>query len=1205
MYFNARLWRFTLGFRQRLIVGVAFGLLTAAAGVSRLAMSGYAVAMVFQGEPMSKISLAILGVALSILARGIFQYFKEMTGHRTALLIQVALRRSLFARALQLGPAALARRRTGDVLISLVEGVEQLESYFGEYLPQLMVGLLTPVGLFVFMAFLDLPTALIYLLFAVGTLVAPSAFHVWNEKGSWARREAYGDMSADFLDSVQGLATLKSFGQSAAKGDVLAEKARRVFRSTMAILVANQATIGVTWLGISGGAAVALGWGAFRVADGGLELSTLLVVVMMGVEVFRPLRELTLLYHQGMLGMASAQAVFDLLEDQPDVTESAGVRPPDGSEQPSLRFANVTFSYPGRPEPALSAIDLDVRPGETVAVVGPSGAGKSTLVWLATRFYDPVSGNVFIGGLDLRDAPIDWARGQVSVVTQDTYLFHGTVADNLRFGAPEASIEKLESAVRAANALDFIRALPEGFDTVIGERGIRFSGGQRQRIAIARALLKDAPILILDEALSSVDAESEAGIQLALNTLMEGRTTLVVAHRLSSVVGADRIVVLDGGRAVEQGSHADLLARDGLYARLMAAQVEEAGHGHISPVLAEADASTIERDDRIAADALVPGAWVEAVQQADVGPFGVLGRLLDLVRPWRAQLVGTFLLGVARVFTLVGLGAVSALVVRQVTVGGGLTGLLLALAVLAGLTPLLHWWESWISHDMAFRLLTEMRVDMYRKLDRLAPSYLVSHRSGDIMSAVTTDVETVELFFAHTIAPAFVAVAVPVSVIVVIGIIEWPLALILLPFLVIVAYLPFRARDDLDGLGLAAREQLGEVNAHMVDGIQGMREILAFGRQSERLDEVTAEQHRYGEHRIRFFRLLTGQRAMIEVAMGLGGIAVLGAGAYLASAGRMPSELLPLTAIIAYTTFIPVSEVAQVGRQLADTLGSSRRIFSIHDEPVAVSDGAELPGTELLNAGLSGPEPSQQGGVALKGVRFAYGPGLPPALDGVDFTIETGQTVALIGRSGAGKTTAAHLLMRFWDPQDGEMTLDGHDLREYRLDDLRRQISLVAQDTYLFNASIRDNLLLAGPMATEDEMMRAAAMAAAHEFITALPDGYDTTAGERGVQLSGGQRQRIAIARAFLKNSPILILDEATSHLDAESEALIHASLVRLMSGRSTLVIAHRLSTIRAADKIVVLDSGKVVEQGDHAELMGRGGLYRRLVSTQLSAARG
>jgi ATP-binding cassette subfamily C protein CydCD len=553
------------------------------------------------------------------------------------------------------------------------------------------------------------------------------------------------------------------------------------------------------------------------------------------------------------------------------------------------------------------------------------------------------------------------------------------------------------------------------------------------------------------------------------------------------------------------------------------------------------------------------------------------------------------LLGVARVFVLVGLGAVSALVVRQVTGDGAIVGLLVTLGVLAALTPLLHWWESWISHDMAFRLLAEMRIDLYRKLDRLAPSYLVSHRSGDIMSAVTTDVETVELFFAHTVAPAFVALAVPISVLVVIGIIEWPLALVLLPFLVVVAYLPFRARDELDRLGLASRQQLGEVNAHMVDGIQGMREILAFGRQRERLDEVTAQQRRYGEHRMRFFRLLTGQRVMIEVAMGLGGIAVLGTGAYLASVGSMPFELLPLTAIIAYTTFIPISEVAQVGRQLADTLGSSRRIFSIHDEPVPVSDGPGFAGS------LSVP----QGSVALNGVRFAYGPGLTPALDGVSFTIEPGQTVALIGRSGAGKTTTAHLLMRFWDPQAGGVSLDGHDLRAYRLDDLRQKVSLVAQDTYLFNSSIRDNLLVANPTATESEMVEAATMAAADEFITALPDGYDTTTGERGVQLSGGQRQRIAIARAFLKNSQILILDEATSHLDAESEALIHSSLERLMSGRSTMVIAHRLSTIRAADKIVVLDAGRVAEEGSHADLMGRGGLYRRLVSAQISAARG
>ena len=489
-----------------------------------------------------------------------------------------------------------------------------------------------------------------------------------------------------------------------------------------------------------------------------------------------------------------------------------------------------------------------------------------------------------------------------------------------------------------------------------------------------------------------------------------------------------------------------------------------------------------------------------------------------------------------------------------------------------------------------------MRIDLYKKLDKLAPAYLVRHRSGDIVSAVTTDVETVELFFAHTVAPAFVALAVPLSVLLIIGSIEWLLALILMPLLILIAYMPFRVRDKLDVLGLESREQLGEVNAHMVDGIQGIKEIVSFGRSSLRLEEVDRNQNKYASLRIKFFHILTVQRSLIESAMGLGGILVLGLGAYLVTIGDLSVSFLPLVSIIAYTAFIPVSEVAQVGRQLSDTIGSARRIFRIHDEPVTILDGPRTLSCENRTS-----KSLNRGELQFKNVTFRYISEMAPVLQDVNFVLNPGENLALIGRSGAGKTTAAHLILRFWDPQTGTISLDDVDIRSYRLNDLRDQIALVSQDTYLFNTSIKENLMMARPDASESEVIQAAKSASAHEFIMDLPDTYNTLAGERGFQLSGGQRQRIAIARAFLKNAPVLILDEATSHLDAESESLIHQSLDSLMSGRSTIIIAHRLSTIKSADNIIVLDDGKVIEQGTHDVLLGESGLYTCLLYTSPS----
>ena len=859
-----------------------------------------------------------------------------------------------------------------------------------------------------------------------------------------------------------------------------------------------------------------------------------------------------------------------------------------------------------------------------------------------------------IGGRDLRGLSARDVHGRIAVVNQDTVLFHGTVEDNLRFGRPDATREELAAAARAANAHEFIERLPDGYRTVVGERGVRLSGGQRQRIAIARAVLRDTPILVLDEALSAVDAENEAVIQEALERLMAGRTTLIFAHRLSSVIGADRILVLDGGRVAESGRHAELMRREGVYFRLMRGQAEESRR--------PGDVELAAPAGRAPAEDLAPlfaaGGPVDEITRAEgLGWYGAFRELLRHVRPWRGRLTLAFGFGVVRVACLIGVGVLSALAVAALKRGGDFTPWLYALFAAAPAAGILHWVESWVAHDMAFRMLARMRIDLYRKIDALAPAWLLRRRSGDLVAMATHDVELVEYFFAHTIAPGLVAVLVPATVVAVLLWFGWPLAAVLAPILAVVALSPFLARRRVDVLGSRAREALADLNAHAVDTIQGLGEIIAFERTPERRREFLALARRHVELRLPFFRSLTLQNVVLETATGLGGLVVVVAGAWLVSAGRLDPALLPLLALLAMAAFLPVSEIAYIGRQLSDTLGATRRLYAVHREPVTVRDGPGTgsgagsgegpgavvgavaggagtgagasvpPGISGAPAGAGGPggadgsgkpeadgaaavpapasaPPRAAGGMALamESVDFRYPGREDRALREVSFDVPAGMRVALVGPSGAGKTTAAHLLLRFFDPEHGTVRLAGRDLREWRLDDLRARIALVSQDTWLFNETLRANILVARPEAGEEAVARAVERSALADFVAALPEGLDTRVGERGVRLSGGQRQRVSIARAFLKDAPVLVLDEATSHLDAVSERAVQHALETLMHDRTTVIIAHRLSTVRSAARIVVLDEGRVVETGRHEELLGRPGLYSQLVGRQLAA---
>ncbi|KAK9947837.1 hypothetical protein M0R45_003438 [Rubus argutus] len=882
-----------------------------------------------------------------------------------------------------------------------------------------------------------------------------------------------------------------------------------------------------------------------------------------------------------------------------------------------LEFIDVRFTYPCRPDSTvLKDFNLKVEAGKAIAIVGASGSGKSTAIALVQRFYDADDGVVLIDGVDIKTLQLKWIRSKMGLVSQEHALFGTSIKENIMFGKLDATMDEVTAAAMAASAHNFIRQLPEGYETKIGERGALLSGGQKQRIAIARAIIKNPTILLLDEATSALDSESETLVQNALDQASMGRTTLVVAHKLSTVRNADLIAVVSGGCIIEIGSHNDLINRpNGQYAKLAKMQRQFSSFDNVDQDQnSDTRLSSVTRSSagRLSTARSSPAMFAKSPLAIETPAQSVVShpptsfyRLLSLNSPeWKQGLIGSLSAiafgSVQPIYALTVGGMISAFFVQShEEMRARIQTYSLIFSALSLISMTLNLLQHYNFAYMGEQLTKRIRLQMLQKILTFETAWFdeEENTSGALCSRLSNEASLVKSLVADRVSLLFQTTSA-VTIAMILGlIVAWKLALVMIavqPLAILCFYTKKVLLSSLSANFVKAQNHSTQI---AVEAVYNHRIVTSYGSVGNVLQIFDKAQEAPRKE---------ARKKSWLAGIGMGSAQCLTFmswaldfwyGGKLVEKGQISAGDVFKTFFILVSTGKVIAEAGSMTSDLAKGATAVASVFEILDRHSLIP-GSHNVGDEDGTSGIQLEKVT--GRIEIKKVDFAY-PSRSETLVLRQFSLEVkaGTSIGLVGKSGCGKSTVIGLIQRFYDVERGSVKVDGVDIRELDVQWYRKHTALVSQEPVIYSGTIRDNIMFGKLDASENEVVEAARAANAHEFISALKDGYETECGERGVQLSGGQKQRIAIARAILRNPIILLLDEATSALDVQSEHLVQEALDRIMVGRTTIVIAHRLNTIKNLEMIAFVEDGKVVERGTYAQLKHKRGAFFNLATCQ------